>query len=325
MKPICTNTPIKQQAGRTLLELLVALVIGLIVLGSVLIATTSSTLSGQRADTQSRLNEDGQLALNILVPQIRMAGYSSVLTNGNSPFNSQAFAGPGIRGCDSGFANFNDNAWSVAANDDISYSTRVGCLSSSTGAVAFSIMYEADRFNTLPGGTTGAPTDCLGQEVDAVPSSLSRTVNGATAFIVENRYQLVGNRSTGLFTLRCKGNAPGTTAQPLIDGIEQMRVTYGINIETTALPNTLVVGGTETQRYLSAAEIDALKTSTFASDSFDPWRRVTSVKLCIMMRGLQADAPEPAPVTDCDGNTVGGSDRFVRKVLRTTVALRNRT
>lgn len=320
-----THTSVaKQQAGRTLLELMVALVIGLIVLGSVLIATTSSTLSGQRSDTQSRLNEDAQLLLNILIPQLRMAGYSSVLTNGNSPFNSQAFAGPGIRGCDNGFLSINDASWNVAANDDISYSNRVQCASGVSGAVAFSIMYEADSFNTPP-GSTGAPTDCLGQEVAAVPSSLSRTVTGATAFIVENRYQLVTTSGTALLSLRCQGNATGTTPQPLIDGIEQMRVTYGINIETTALPNTLVVGGNETQRYLSAAAIDALKATTFASDSLDPWRRVTSVKLCVMLRGLQADAPEAVPVRDCDGNLIDGTDRFIRKVLRTTVALRNRT
>jgi type IV pilus assembly protein PilW len=311
-----------RQKGRTLIEVLVALVIGLIVLTAVLISTSGSNFNGQRSDAQSRLTEDAQLIQNILVPQLRMAGYSSVITNGGSPRNSQRFAGPGVRGCDAGFANPSIAPWDAAQNDDTGYSTRVGC-NNSEGATppAIAILYEADVLNTPP--TAGNdPTDCLGQGLTAVTSSLANTIAGDTVTVAENRYYLTEDDTTKLLTLMCQGSG-GANAMPLIDNIEQMRITYGVNLETgTTDASGEVLPGTENQAYMTAAQIDA--DETFNDDALDRWRRVSSVRLCIVLRTESpVSAGEANTITDCDGQSV--SDTFLRKVIRTTVALRNRT
>jgi type IV pilus assembly protein PilW len=83
-----------------------------------------------------------------------------------------------------------------------------------------------------------------------------------------------------------------------------------------------VLPGTENQAYLTAAQID--EDVNFDNDSLDRWRRVSSVRLCIVLRTeTPVSAGEANTTTDCDGQSV--SDTFLRKVIRTTVALRNRT
>lgn len=315
------RTKASAQSGRSLIELMIALAIGLIILGAILVTTAGSNFNGLRSDAQSRLSEDAQIIQNLLIPQLRMAGYSSVQTSSNNLTTSQRFSGPGIRGCENGFTNLTTASWNASLGDDQSYSTRVTCAAG-TGRPAFAVLYEGDQFNTLP-GEDGLPTDCLGNQIDPVPSSLSLNVGGDTdqVFVVENRYYLNRNATTGLLTLMCKGNAIGTSAQPLVDNIEQMRVTYGINQTVTSI-NSAARATNETQVYTTAAAIDS--NVAFNADDLNRWNRVTSVQICIVLRSPQVDKNGEAGATvDCDGVTK--SDRYLRKVIRTTIALRNHT
>lgn len=322
-----------QQSGRSLLELMIALAIGVIVLGAVLLTTSNSTFSGQVSDTQSRLNEDSQLALNILVQQLRMAGYSSVVSNGNSPGNSQQFAGPGVRGCDNGFtaASLTAANWNATTDDIVGYSNRITCAAGA-GTPSIAVLYEADTANTQP-GTGGNPTDCLGQELVPVVSSRFQTdATSGTVFVADNRYYLTQSATTpGLFTLNCQGvvtNADGETVgpQPLVDNIEQMRITYGVNVQAVANTLNQILPANEAQIYMTAAQINT--DAAFVNDSLDRWRRVVSVRLCMVFRSERQEADAPIPYFDCDGNRQNdgaNADRFLRKVVRTTVALRNRS
>lgn len=320
-----------RQQGRSLLELMIALAIGVIVLGAVLLTTSNSTFSGQVSDTRSRLNEDSQLAMNILVQQLRMAGYSSVVSNGTSPGNSQRFAGPGVRGCDNGFsaASLTAANWNAITDDVNGYSNRITCAAGA-GTPSFAVLYEADAANTQV-GAGGNPTDCLGQELTPVLSSMFRVdSSGDTVFVAENRYYLTPSATRpGVWTLNCQGvvtNADGEAVgpQPLVDNIEQMRVTYGVNVETAADATTNeVLPGNEAQIYMTATQINT--APEFAGDSLDRWRRVVSVRLCMVFRSERAEADEPVPYVDCAGNRRLPEDRFLRKVVTTTVALRNKT
>lgn len=321
MTPTLTPRTLTQR-GRSLIEVMVSLAIGLIVLGGILITTSSSTLSGQRSDAHSRLNEDSQTALAILVPQLRMAGYSSVVTNGSSPINSQRFAGPGVRGCDNGFAAPTGNNQWTGADVGSAYSTRLNCAAG-TGAPAIAVLYEADVFNTPP--TNGLPSDCLGQQLTQVPSSLSSSVNANDrVFIAENRYYLRRDASTNLFALSCAGSGNASNVQTLVENIQQMTITYGVAEESLVDSATgLSRPVAQTQRYLTATEIDT--ELAYAADDLDRWRRVVSVRLCITVRSTTQAANAPTAYEACDDTVVTPTDRFLRKTVRATVALRNRT
>lgn len=317
-----------KQRGRSLVELLVTLLIGLLILTAVLLTTSGTNFNGRRSDSQSRLDEDAQLILNLLVPQLQMAGYSSVSNNGIAANQSQPFAGPGVRGCDNGFTNTAAAVWT--GNDTGSaYSNRLAC-NAGTGSPSIAVLYEADNMNTVP-DAAGRPTDCLGNSIASVASSMVNSIsNSDPVFVAENRYYLIRPAGETVSTLYCRGNG-NNTPEPLVDNIEQMTITYGVGENaTTDDAKNIQVLPTATQLYQTAAQIDG--NLAYAGDILDRWRRVTSVTICVVLRGQTADAPAATPFQPCIGNanattvtTPAASDRFLRKTVRATVVLRNRT
>lgn len=64
----------RQSVELTLVELMIAMVIGLIVVAIALTFYLNAAQATRMAEAKSRMEEDGQAALSILVQQIRMAG-----------------------------------------------------------------------------------------------------------------------------------------------------------------------------------------------------------------------------------------------------------
>ncbi len=66
------------QTGMTLIEILIALLIGAFLLGGVLQIFVSSKQTNRMQENLSRLQENGRFAMNFLTKDIRMAGYWGV-------------------------------------------------------------------------------------------------------------------------------------------------------------------------------------------------------------------------------------------------------
>lgn len=318
----------RPQQGRSLMELMIALVIGFIILGSIMLMTTSSNYGGTRSNTQSRLDEDAQAVLAILGPQIRMAGYSVIFNDRTDGVAYKRFMGPAVRGCDNGFANTQAAAW---RGDTVPWHSDVLTCAAGGDGAAISILYEADTLNTLPNGD-GNPTDCLGSSVPQVPSSLQSQAPSAAAAlvnVVENRYFL--RRNGTVFDLQCAGNGANDGVQfagpqALISNIEAMQILYGIS--AAAVPATSATGITQytnqVVRYLTAAQIDQQFTAATDPDN-DRWMRVVNVKLCVTVRSERQEAGEPTPYVNCAGQVITPNDRFLRRTAQGTFALRNRS
>lgn len=300
--------------GRTLLELLVALVIGIIVLGSVLLTSTNSIFSGRGSDTQSKLDETASLALSILVPQLRMAGYSAFQTaalQNYAPFNSLA-----VRGCDNGFTNPNLAGW-TGNQAPPQHSAYLTCNGGTGGNTAISVLYQADANNSIL-DATNRPTDCLAQGV-AQDATIGVTV-------IENRYFLTpADNGLGL-ALRCKGNG-GVQTQELLTNIETMRITYGVAALRPDDGSGVRTYENTVQQYLTQQAIDTPTNAVLGLDNQavnDRWRSVLSVRLCITVRSDTQEAPESTPFPNCAGGFTTPTDRFLRKTVYATVAIRNR-
>jgi type IV pilus assembly protein PilW len=315
--------PIMQ--GRSLIELLVAMVIGLIVLGGIMLATASSTLSGSNSSTQSQLNEDAQTALSILVPQLRMAGFSTPITSSTGTY--QLFDGPAVRGCDNGFVNADVAGWNPT-NATQPHSSHLTCNAGADGATSLSVMYEADVFNT-PSNAAGVPTDCLGRALPAVPSA----IGGSDVFVAENRFFLSRDRATDPWTLNCQGNGAvagnNVRSEQLINNIETLQITYGVVAGQVNNDTDLLMLGNSVVRYMTQQAIDAENTFDAGTERVnDRWRRVASARLCITVRAAvpEPGADAPFPYEDCSGAWItpaDADDRFLRKTVHATVALRN--
>ena len=328
----------RHSKGFSLIELMISLVIGLIIAIAAGSAYLGSASAGRIAEAQSRMNEDGQAALSILVQQLRMAGDNPLRAERGAtflapfrrnpiylPYNtstytltmSNSFSAFGIRGCDGKFNNISTAGGSL---DTLDPST---CASgTSTVPDSIAVSYEADRYNTIP-TTANLPTDCLGNALSshtaspALPFYLPALT--MTYAIADNRFYI--GTSTGIVSpsLYCKGNGGASTAQPLVENVEDMQLSYG-TVSTTTTSTTATVAG-----YLRANELAALATTP--ADDATRWGKVLTIRICVLIRSenpVAADA-NSARYDDCHGNRdVVAPDLRLRRAYSTTVVLRNR-
>ncbi|MGS0756210.1 PilW family protein [Roseateles sp. GG27B] len=314
----------RQSAGLTLIELMIAMAIGLIVVATALTFYLNAAQATRMAEAKSRMEEDGQAALSILVQQIRMAGsnpeqpdrnYASrrnpVYTDSLLPsiYNIGGYKSGNystshfmIRGCGGLFKTtvFTTNT------DDIDH---LDCVASTSDSVAVS--YEADVANTV--AASGVPTDCSGSPLSLVTAFFDQKTPTAEFAVSENRFYIAA--VNGVSSLYCEGNG-STAARPMVENIEAMSISYG----TASLTGSVVAG------YLSAAGVDS--APSLASLPLDQrWAKVLTVRVCLLVRSEAAVLPDTgsAGYIKCDGSLEANPpDLRMRRTFSTTVALRNR-
>lgn len=324
--------------GFTLIELMVSLTIGLLIAVSAISAYMGAASASRVSEAQSRMNEDAQAALSILTQQLRMAGNNpkrayrvantvdSTLDSlhnpvyGPAPAASISFTPPTftissfiVRGCDGKFSNI-----TTAANID-----SLTCAADNTKPDSIAINYEADQYNTIP-AADGTPTDCLGNKLTVITANGLKTMNAAktvststpvTYAVADNRYYIAtANASPSLY---CKGNSASTAAQPLVENIEDMQITYGA-ISTTG--SSFTPAG-----YLTAEKIVSEASLAALADDASRWFNVITVRICLVARSENPVAPNTAAASylKCDGSVESTPpDLRLRRAYTTTVKLR---
>jgi type IV pilus assembly protein PilW len=318
---------------------MIALTIGMVILVAI-----SSLFIGNRqmfraTDDKTRLDEEGRLALNIMATQVRMAGYGTLLSSDekvsiqepafymlpkaatHSSFTAQPAPGAppepnnAIRGCANGFA------------DPAADINSIACAAGSTSD-AFLVRRDVDQRSTQIATGGALNSDCLGAAVVLSPSipPVGKERGGmGPYFRIENRFFVRVNPVTNNPELYCQGNgntpigAPFVNpAQPIAENVEVMKIRYGISAFPSA-PLQLV------NQFLTADEINAMP-NTFAIGGIFPWERVVSLRICIVMRSANdAVATKPQTYRNCDDQQVLATDRRLRGVFSTTIAIRNRS
>lgn len=304
-----------RQGGRTLIELMISITIGLVVVVAMLAIYTSTNSTGRQSEAGSRMSEDAGVAMNYMSNYIRMAGFSfpqanvasSVATLGSATVEvpDSNFAGAGIRGCDNGFSNI-----STATT-----TTALTCNASPTGfGGAIALRFEGDLFNTSPVGTSPNffPSDCLN---NGITSTIASEYIGSPAYtLVESRFFVSQAAVSGTPELSCAGNGGGTgvafVGQPIMQFVESMAFTYGVAND---------VAESQVTRYLTAAEVDALGGSVDAR-----WSRVVNVRVCLVMRSQTPDQNAGSSFIDCGGNSTASTGGFLRRTFSSIVTLRPR-
>lgn len=291
----------KAQSGFSLVELLIAMAIGLVMLGAILSIYMGTTVAGRQSDTVNRMGEDATIALETMARHIRMAGYSkpilmavrnSATVDGQmAQIADSNFAGAGLKGCDGGFSSTNDNWDSLA------------CTNSSTQPDDIAVRYEGDSFNTEAAGGKSA-SDCLSQ---GVASTTNSAITGSTPYaLVESRFFVSADKE-----LSCAGNGNAAlTAQPLVSGVEFMRLRYGLASDSTE---------SQVIRFATANEVNAL-----TGNADQKWGRVIAVRICIQMVSPSEDQGKAVPFYNCEGTLTTTRDKYLHRTFSTTVSVRNR-
>ena len=320
--------------GFSLIELMVALAIGLIVATASFSAYLGASGASRVAEAQGRMNEDGQAALSVLTQQLRMAGsnpYQPGRTDESrrnpvyALYNSATYVSVpatfalssfSVRGCDGTFSN-------------VATATRIDGLNCPTGANAapdsIAVSYEADAFNSIPSAAK-LPTDCLGVELAQTAATFSLEVPpGPYAYYVASNLFFIGT-SKGILTpsLYCKGNGIASLAQPLVENIEDMQLSYGAVSTATAddAVGTAVVAG-----YLTANQMLTQVDMAGLANDAARWAKVITVRICVLARteAPVASSLASAQYLKCDGTLeTAPPDLRLRRAYYATVVLRNR-
>lgn len=328
MNAVVRSVPQRARAGRqwgvTLVELMVTIAINLVL---VLAATLLflNTRSTQRAvDERGAVFESGQLALDLLGREVGNAAFyptastepsslGASVSNVRFDFDKaakQMGALPvayqhGVFGCHGQRFDVSSNACvdhtSGGPEDSdalvVSYFTsdafslNVGQRADCTHAdvAGSSLGGNATRVGTVPsrgGSETGAQAASKPAEGVAPDAPL----------LVVNRYELraqtlsmEGGRTIQTYSLSCSGNG-GSGYQPLINGVEQFVVRFGLKDAATGSPT----------QYLDANAVAALPAD---SEGRVGWQRVGAVRICLMVRSINATA-----LRNAEGNATSVED-----------------
>jgi len=275
-KLLSQRQQVAAQSGYTLVELMVSLAVGVMVMGAAAAAYLSISESQRSLTEKSYAAESARFAMETLGREIQNAGFYPVnevaSTTPLAPLTPQSALPLGS------FATAAES--NPATSPEHLRSPVFGCSSKKIDAtkttsvcVAHTSASPAVDADTLVasyytdddfGKDRGNNTDCARATPAAVAGS-----NGKL-FFISNSYTLTpvtlkleGN-TIKTFGLACAGSAsPVNNYVPLITGIEQLRLSYLVQGETTA-------------QFKSANSVLA-----------NEWSKVIAVKVCLVARSLQ--------------------------------------
>ncbi|WP_374672951.1 PilW family protein [Ideonella sp.] len=284
-----------RQAGFSLIELMISMVIGLVVIGAMFAAYVGSGLSSRNTRAMSQITEDASIALSVMRSAIAATSY--IVPEGSDATGFLSATGNSGR----------DNTLSGCNNTFEDPSATLGTLdcSEGDGPHAIAVSYEADAQNSAV-SAGGVPLDCLGNEI---PDS------GGVRPAYQRFYIQDG-------ALHCRGPGNDSSAA-LVDNVIDMRIQYGVACTPAGVP---VSPCSEPEqegrvvRYMDAAAIRGADTRLF------DW--AVSVRLCVTVASADNVLDTTTQYTNCDGDKAdapdGDSDRRMIRSFTTTIMLPNR-
>ena len=347
----------KTQRGLSLVELLVALLLGLVLLTGIghLFLATNRTLTLQ--DELSRIQENARLAIDLMITDIRAAGFTSCPMQGNLANNLSAIDDSrqwmthfdkGVLGLSAGNATTEQidvNALSEAIivhginlEDGIVVSNHDSATATATlasnldptlneGDLFAFISDDCDQVSVFRGGadtennTVTHPASNAGNLANCI-SHLKGNYNchtsSAPAQSMNHTGSLLAPLHSYAYYIRNSNDIPTLYRK------EAGEYTNGDSKNAEALvegiENINILYGVDSDNDGVANQYHAAGTLQLASDD---WKKVTSVKLELLARSLNEVAPEPQSYFFA-GEHIQPEDNFIRRNFITTIQLRNR-
>lgn len=339
------------QKGLTLVELMIAIVLGLILIGAAGYAYLSGKQGFRTQNSVARLQENARTAFEILTYDLRQTGGSGCLTNNAStalasgiwyqeqPFGSNGQALSGYDGAKDSAPTTDDLRNSITAGDAFSIMRADTDREYKLTAASIGTGFTLNKVSGLSQGQLVVVTDCnntwIGQ-IGAEPSGLNVTMTSAPAAPFANNSRLyplnanlyhlragtTDNTTNALHiqSLGVSGNAPSTSNSELIEGVEDMQVVFGMDTDATADGS---ING-----YYTATEVDA-QSIAGVTTSQAKWSRVLSMRISLLMVSQTGETITGGSQTLTfpgwsAGTTTYDDDSRLRRVFTTTIAIRNR-
>lgn len=328
------NTMTQQrQAGMTLIELMVALAIGMFLMIGAMTVFVQSRTTFRVTDSVSRLQETARFAIDSLEPDVRMAHYwgltprSYLIQNRRAP-TDPAGIGPNTCG----------NNWTINLNQAVQGSNgsapwpwacavQAG-LAAQAAADTLVVRHVGDDVVTMPQpagqmsivSTRAQPGQIF--NTAAMPAGYTAASSEVHRLVVNGYYVVQATANTQPALRRKTLQANGAIAdEEVVAGVEDMQVQFGVDTDppgTPVLPNP---NRGSINRYVNPN--DPMIDPTNAG--FNPNAEILAVRIWLRVR---AQLPENGFVDTqnyqyADQNVGPFNDNFRRIVVSKTIYLRN--
>lgn len=329
--PVAKIQPLTRHArcrGVTLIEIMIALTIGLILLAGLVTLLSNVSTARSEIDKSSRQIENGRYAIDLLSDDVRHAGYDgeynslpnapaalpnpcSTGTTATSLSDLKASVALPIQGYDSPTsAPLTCLPADYVPGTDVLVVRRARTVAEAvssdptvdiTGSLVANRVYIQSNSSAAPiidvganaGDSATGAFKLLQRDLTATPPPAAETIRATIRrYLVHIYYISACDRCTGtadtIRTLKRLELGDGTmTTVPLVEGIENMQIEYGIDsIPTAVNANTGYIGDGAPDSYVAAPA---------ASD----WRNVMAVRMYLLARNTEPSAGYTDTKTYC--------------------------
>lgn len=278
-----------QQQGFSLIELMIAVTLSMVLMGAALQFISSSRSTYELGDDLSRVQENGRIALDIMVKDLQLASYRRPPQPPTNPF---------LRPCN---LDINGNPSPCTADGDVGLEAPIAGVQGDRLAVQYAPDLQPDG---------SAATDCLGNNIPADIKLI-------------NVYTVRDLDGDGIFSLYCESYdatnfTPLFAPQPLIDGIDEMQVLYGISGPTglgikDGIPQEVIPPSVT--KYISADQLTAID-----------WANMRAVRVALLVSNGRADGFADQRLRTyrlLDSPLLPFTDGQARRIYSTTVQFNN--
>lgn len=325
----------RYQQGLTLIEMMVALTIGMVLLGGVVTVLSSSQQTYRVNEALARIQENARYAFQLLSRDIRMAGYRGCIGNGVAITNVLNGNTDFLWRFDQpleGFESAGANGWKPALPSEVTsplkgrdvivvrgieddYAKVISHASETADLIVEGISDIKTGDIVLASNCQGATvfqatgvSNVSGQKIIEHTGSpggsnnttaLGRSFTGGEVVRISTRSYYIRKNPSEIPSLYWKKGKDG--AEELVEGIENLQIQYGEDTD----------GDRAADIYRTA-------------DQVANWEAVVSVRLDLLVQSLEDGIASQPQTYTFNGETVTPADRRLRQAFSTVISLRNR-
>jgi type IV pilus assembly protein PilW len=342
-RSLCT---MRRQRGLTLVELMVALMLSLVMLGGLVGVFVANKRTYQLQTGLSRLQESGRFATHMLSQDLRGAGYlgcgtknldSGAITNTLNSASDYAYSyGQSV----DGFEATSSSTWSPTLDSSITSATGGSDVLTLRYAVGGGA--RVTRHNTpsadlqvtagasLEKGDIVLVSDCERgaifqiSNVQNVSPTQTNIVHNTGTIMVDSVEVPPGNATTDL-------GKKYLNAEIVAVRVRTYYVRTGADggpslwrVDNGGTPQELIPGVEQMQVLYGVDNDNDLAIDAYVkANSITDWGNVISVKVSLLVRSSNDNVTESPQAYTFNGSTVTPSDNHLRHAFTTTIAIRN--
>ena len=326
---------VRRQRGVTLVELMVALALGLLITVAMLKVYVDASGLYRFNEGLARVQENGRFALEFIRRDARVAGFWGCYSDAPLTNQISATSDAWLDVAAGHITGTNDDGLNSADSITFRSATGSGTLVNTTMTAA-SDSVSVDSVATITSGMAALISDCDNGDIFQVTgvsgtslahaagtntntsANLSKTyASGSRVYQAQQSTFCIALGADPLqpslrrLTNPTSGQTCASNGDELIEGVENMQILYG---EDTDADSEGANGDGTANRYVP------IGTASLDID------RVVSVRLSLLARSLNNNlTTAPSPYTfNGTAVTPGATDKYLRKVFTTTITLRNK-